>query len=110
MRQSEVIKYYSRKEIGNELVRFAKNREVAAKFREGSFGKRPDTIQFPGDIVSLAKDGAFSFHASEERWVDPLQINTELKKKEFDNLREGWDLILDIDCDVLEYSKICAQL
>ncbi|UCD04410.1 MAG: hypothetical protein JSW73_02115 [Candidatus Woesearchaeota archaeon] len=110
MRQSEVIKYYSRKEIGNELVRFAKNREVAAKFREGSFGKRPDTIQFPRDVISLAKDGAFSFHASEEHWSNPMQIKTDMRRVELDKLREGWDLVLDVDCKELEYSRICAQL
>lgn len=110
MRQSEVIKYYSRKEIGEELARFAKDREVAVRFREGSFGKRPDTLQFAADAKNLARNGAFSFHASEERWEDPLRINSEMKDRELDEIREGWDLVLDIDCEVVDYSQICAEL
>jgi len=109
MRLSEIIKYYSRKDVGAELVRFAQNREVAVKFKEG-FGKRPDILQFPGDVVKLVRKGALSFHASEERWSDPLKLNPELGKKELDQLRIGWDLVLDVDCKVLEWSTICAQL
>lgn len=110
MRQSEVIKFYSRKDVCNEIVRFAKNREVAARFRQGSFGKRPDVIQFPQDIISQVREGVISFHASEERWSDPLKITQELNSKEINELRDGWDLILDIDCKDVEFSRVCAAL
>jgi len=109
MRLSEIIKYYSKREIGLELVRFAQNREVAVKYKEG-FGKRPDILQFPGDVVKLARKGAISFHASEERWSDPLKLKSDSTKAELDKLRIGWDLVLDIDCKVLEWSTICAKL
>lgn len=110
MKQSEVIKYYSRKDVCNEIIRFSKNREVATRFREGSFGKRPDVLHFPQDIISQVRNGAISFHASEERWSNPLKISSELTSREFNELREGWDLILDIDCKDIEFSRVCAEL
>ncbi|MCK4589888.1 MAG: hypothetical protein KAT77_05560, partial [Nanoarchaeota archaeon] len=70
----------------------------------------PDILQYPNDILELAKKGATSFHTSEERWLNPLQLNPDLKKRELDNLRIGWDLVLDIDCKFIEYSKIAAHL
>ena len=109
IRLSEIIRHYSRKDIGAELVRFARNREIAVKYKEG-FGKRPDILQFPGDIINLVRKGAVSFHASEERWQDPLKLSAESTKPQLDNLRTGWDLVLDIDCDILEWSNVCAQL
>ena len=51
-----------------------------------------------------------SFHASEELWKNPLQIDTSMKRHELDALRSGWDLIIDIDCTVFDYSKIAADL
>lgn len=33
-----------------------------------------------------------------------------MKKKDAENLRIGWDLVLDIDCPFLEYAKIAADL
>ena len=79
------------------------------QFKEG-FGRRPDILQFPGDIVNLARKGAASFHASEERWLDPLRLSADSTKPQLDELRTGWDLVLDIDCKRLEWSTICAKL
>ncbi|MGB9675071.1 MAG: hypothetical protein ACP5IJ_01510 [Candidatus Nanoarchaeia archaeon] len=109
MRLSEIIKYYSQKEILEELIRYASNREVVAKFGE-TFGKRPDILQFPNDVIRQVRAGATSWHASEELWSDPLKLRPELDKKELDKLRIGFDLVLDIDCKVLEWSKACAEL
>jgi len=80
------------------------------KFGEGGFGKRPDTLTYPDDVVELAKQGATSFHISEEHWQNVLQVNPELKRAELDKLRTGWDLIIDVDCQELDYSKITAHL
>lgn len=97
-------KYYSRPDIKKALFEFSKQREVSAKFGD-SFGKRPDTLSYPNDVEFLAKQGATSFHVSEEIWQDPLRIQTGMKKKELDNLRIGWDLILDVDCKDWKWSK-----
>jgi len=103
------LSHYKRKDVQEEIIANSRDREVATKFNE-SFGKRPDMMRNPGDILEMAKQGATSFHASEELWKNPLQLDTSLKKHEIDNLRIGWDLVIDIDCGIFEYSKIAADL
>ncbi|MBR9704273.1 hypothetical protein GOV12_02590, partial [Candidatus Pacearchaeota archaeon] len=101
--------YYTRSDVKKVLFDFSKNRECIPRYFEG-FGKRPDTFQYPGDITDYVKKGATSFHSSIELWEDPLEISIELTKKDFNELRIGWDLLLDIDSPYLEYSKVYAQL
>jgi len=100
--------YYSRKDILNEIYNFSKNREVSPRYFAG-FGKRPDTFQYPSDISALVKKGATSFHCSEELWKDPLELSTDLTQDQLHELRTGWDLIIDIDCKWIDYSKKAAQ-
>ena len=107
---STVLNHYKREDIQNEIIKNSQDREVAIKFGDRGFGKRPDTLKYPRDILELAKQGATSFHASEELWKNPLQLDPLLKKKDLEKLRIGWDLILDIDCPFLEYSKIAVDL
>ncbi|HLC66127.1 MAG TPA: hypothetical protein VJK52_00625, partial [Candidatus Nanoarchaeia archaeon] len=76
---------------------------------EKGFGKRPDMLQYPNDVLDFAKQGATSFHCSEERWQNPLAIDTKSSRREQEELRIGWDLVLDIDCPLLEYSQIAAD-
>ena len=66
--------YYSNPAVIACLVEFAKGREVVPRYYEG-FGKRPDGIQYPSDILGLVRKGATSFHSSEEIWNNPLDIN-----------------------------------
>ncbi|MBI2541959.1 hypothetical protein HYV80_04575 [Candidatus Woesearchaeota archaeon] len=103
------LSYYKREDIREGIIANSKDREIAVKFSD-NFGKRPDVLRHSGDILELAKQGATSFHASEELWRNPLQLDTSMKKHELDNLRSGWDLVLDIDCGFFEYSKIAADL
>ncbi len=104
------LSFYSRKEIQKALVRIAKNREVAVQYGDKGFGKRPDIIKFEGDILELAKQGVTSFHISEERWSDPLKLQPGMTKRQLDELRIGWDFLIDIDSKDLEYSKIITNL
>jgi len=101
--------YYSQPEIKKAIYEFALNRETVPRYYEG-FGKRPDSLQFQNDMVEQVKRGATSFHCSEEHWSDPLEIETEMNRKQFDELRIGWDLLLDIDSPYLEYSKLYTKL
>lgn len=101
--------YYSRVDIQKALIEFAKHREVVPKY-VNQFGKRPDAISYGNDINALVKKGATSFHSSEELWKDPLELNLEMGDEKIKNLRKGWDLILDIDCKFIEYSKMAAEL
>ena len=104
-----LLKYYSRKDIQQELLRLSKNREVAVNFSDKGFGKRPDILQYEQDIIELVKKGATSFHFSEEHWTNPLLLKPGMTKNELDKLRTGFDLILDID-GPFEYSQIAAYL
>jgi len=101
--------YYSQPEIKKAIFEFSQNRECIPRYFE-SFGKRPDNFQYNGDILEQVKKGATSFHCSEELWQDPLEISTEMSREELNELRIGWDLLLDIDSPYLEYSKIYARL
>ena len=101
--------YYSQASVKKVLFEFAKNRETIPRYYEG-FGKRPDTLQYPDDVLEQVRRGATSFHCSEEIWIDPLEISTELTPTEFNELRKGWDLLLDIDSRYIDYSKIMVDL
>jgi hypothetical protein len=53
------------------------------------------------------ENGAVAFHASVERWRNPLMIDSV----DLDRLRERWDLVIDIDCDhSFELAKDTASL
>lgn len=110
MHLSDLLKFYKREDIQKAIVESVPHKEVAMKFGSRGFGKRPDVLKYPGDIIELAKQGCTSFHCSEELWTNPLMIGTDLSKGDVDQLRKGWDLILDIDCKELEYSKYAADL
>ncbi|MEK6842568.1 MAG: DNA primase small subunit domain-containing protein [Nanoarchaeota archaeon] len=100
--------YYSKPEVQKAIFSFSKNREVVPRYFEG-FGKRPDSFQYESDIFELVKKGATSFHCSEELWKDPLKLSTSLKKEQVNQLRIGWDLLIDIDCKYFDFSKKAAQ-
>lgn len=102
------LSYYSRKDVLEALYRFSQNREISPQYFEG-FGKRPDSFQYHSDILALVKNGATSFHCSEEIWQDPLQLSTDLDEEQLNDLRTGWDLIIDIDCKWIDISKKAVQ-
>lgn len=107
---STLLKYYKRPEIQEAIVEAAQDKEIAVSYGGTGYGKRPDTLKYPKDIIEAVKQGTTSFHCSEELWKNPLQVTTGMKPEELNELRKGWDLILDIDCPELEYSKIAADL
>lgn len=104
---AKTLSFYKRPDIQQALIDQAANKEVAVKFYD-YFGQRPQTLRYPEDVMEYAKNKATSFHCSEELWQNPLHLSTTLRKEELDEMRIGWDLILDIDCGVFEYSKIAA--
>lgn len=107
---SERLKYYNQSDILKEMLRISENREVIFKFDKGFFSKRPNTILYSSDIITAVRKGAVSFHMSVERWNNPLSLNQTNSKKYMDELRVGWDLILDIDTKFIEYAVICSKL
>lgn len=104
---SQTLQHYKREDIRTAMVFFAANKELGVRYTD-SFGKRPDVLNYPGDVLEFAKNRATSFHISEESWKNPLLLSSDLSRRQLDDLRTGWDLVLDIDCPVFEYSKISA--
>ncbi len=100
--------YYSKPEIQKTIFEFSRNREICPRYFEG-FGKRPDSFEYPGDVFELVKRGATSFNCSEELWSDPLKIETGMTERQLNELRIGWDLLIDIDCKYIDFSKKATQ-
>lgn len=103
------LRFYKRKDIQEAIIAHAQNKEIGVRYND-SFGRRPDILTYPQEILELSLRGVTSFHSSEEVWENPLELESNKSKKELDQLRVGWDLVLDIDCKFLDYSKIAADL
>ncbi len=108
---SVALRHYKRPEVQKAMVESAADREVGVFYgNRDTYGKRPDILSWPRDVLAFTQRGATSFHIGEERWVDPLQIVTGMPRRQLDTLRSGWDLVLDIDCPNLEFSQIAAHI
>jgi hypothetical protein len=106
-KQWKIRQYYEQDELVERFLELGQYREVVPTYEEG-YGKRPDAINFRGDFEQLVENGAVAFHASVERWRNPLLIDSV---SDLDDLRENWDLVLDIDCDEsFELAKETAKL
>jgi len=105
MNPRQVYEYYSREDIRNFITDFSKNREVTGVFRSGGFSQRPNVILYPNDVLAMVKTGIIEFHGSLEHWSNPMS----LKSGNYDQLRTGWDLVLDIDCKLFEHGKIASE-
>ena len=101
--------YYARKDVQQAIYDFCKNRETIPRYLEG-FGSRPDALDYPSDLLNYAKKGATSFHCSEELWENPLAISTDMTPEQLNQIKIGWDFLIDIDSKYLDYSKIAARL
>lgn len=110
MEKSEIREYYSNPKVLDAILEISKDREVVGRFEDGSYGKRPNIIQYSGDILKMVDEGVVSFHGSVERYSNPMLLSTEITKERYRQLRIGWDLILDIDSVCFEHSKIAVKL
>ncbi len=106
---NDFLSYYSKKEVQDRIVSNCEDRELAARLGERGFAKRPNILQYSQEVLDFVKKGATSFHISEEHWKDPLILTPGMNKKKLDDLRKGWDLVLDIDSPDLEDSKIITH-
>src|SRR3989344_2103270 len=91
--RSQILSYYSDDRIASKIFRYAKGREVAGALMDGSYDRRPNMLQFQSDVSQMARKGITSFHYSVERWSNPMAITSG----NHDNLRTGWDMVIDID-------------
>ena len=101
--------WYSKDSVQKALIEVGRNREVISVFKDGSFGKRPDVIQYPSDIVQAVSSGTVAFHGSVERWSQPMKLDVGMAKNDLDNLRDGWDIIIDPDVKDFEIAKIVTK-
>lgn len=105
-----IRQYYSKDGILDRIFEVCKEREVVPVFND-KYGKRPNIIQFKRDLDYLIKEGTTSFHGSVEHWKNPLQLSPDLRRKDLDNLRTGFDLVIDIDSDKgINHAKKAAIL
>ncbi|MDD5416617.1 MAG: hypothetical protein PHU12_01430 [Candidatus Aenigmarchaeota archaeon] len=101
--------YYSDPKVQKRLLEFAKDREVVGSFKDGSFSSRPDTLVYPNDVLERIKKGIAAFHCSVEKWNNPMQLKTELTNNELNEIRKGFDFIIDIDAkSKIEHAQIAA--
>lgn len=101
------LQWYNRRDVQEQILASAFEREAAPRYNEG-FGKRPDTLNYPGDVLEFARKGATSFHISEERWEDPFSLKPGMIKRDLDEKRKGWDLVLDLDTAYWDYAQWTA--
>jgi hypothetical protein len=110
---SEVVQrswnWYSRESVQRAILDIAKNREVVSVFYDTKFGKRPDVLNYPGDILQAVAQGTVSFHGSVERWQQPMKLDVGQTKLELDALRIGWDIFIDPDVEDFEIGKIATK-
>lgn len=111
MHYFKILKYYSNPIVQKEILSAAKDREVVGSVEDGSYLKRPDVLLYPKDIENKIKEGAVAFHCSVEKWLQPMQLSTNLKQEEIENLRKGFDFLIDIDAKVkLEHASAATKV
>ncbi|MBU3896850.1 MAG: hypothetical protein KJ697_02870 [Nanoarchaeota archaeon] len=111
MNNTDVLKYYSNPNIQRCILEYAKDREVVGSADDGAFASRPDTLMYPSDIIERINRGVVAFHCSVEKWKNPMQLKTELTNVELNEIRKGFDFIIDIDAKAkLEHAKITALI
>lgn len=104
----DTLLWYKRPDVRAAMIAGATNKEIGIRFGEG-FGKRPDALLYEQEVLQAVQRGATSFHASEELWQDPLSIETGMGKQRSDELRTGWDLVLDIDFTHFGATKLITK-
>ena len=106
----KIYDYYSNEKILDKIVKNCKNREISASLYNGSYINRPNIILYPRDVLEMVKGGAVSFHGSVEHWKNPMRLDLKLNDEELNEIREGWDLIIDIDSAMgMDAAKLAAK-
>jgi hypothetical protein len=95
--------------VQKAIAEVAKGREVASVYREGNFGKRPNVLNHPGDVMQAVAEGAVSFHGSVEHWSNPMKLDVGMSRQDQDELRIGWDIFIDPDIPDFELAKVVVR-
>jgi hypothetical protein len=105
-----VKRHYKQAHVQEAMLAISQGKEVVGSFGGTGYAQRPNMIMYPDDIMTQVEAGITSFHVSEETWQNPISLVPGMDTKEMDGIRTGWDLIIAIDCNHWEYSKIAAHL
>jgi len=106
----KVYNWYSKESVQKAILEVANNREVVSVYKDGSFGKRPDMLQYPADIVQAVSEGTIAFHGSIEQWSNPMKLDVGMAKKELDSLRTGWCVFFDPDVKDFQIAKLVTKI
>ena len=107
MNRQDVADYYSNEKIIAQLLSGAREREVAGALWDGRYDQRPNILQYASDITQMVRKGVSSFHYSVEHWSNAMALAGE----NYERLRTGWDLLIDIDSKLgLDESKLAADM
>jgi len=107
MNKQQIVQYYNNDAVAERIFENAKNREVAGVFFSGNYEKRPNMLQYKEDVKQMALRGITSFHFSVERWAFPMQLSAD----NYDELRIGFDILIDIDSKLgIEEAQTAAIL
>jgi hypothetical protein len=106
---TRVWNWYSRESVQRAILEVARDREVVSIYKDGAFGKRPNVLNHPGDILQAVAEGSVSFHGSVERWTNPMRLEAGMSKQDQDSLRTGWDVFIDPDVPDFEIAKMTVR-
>jgi len=106
---TRVWNWYSRESVQRAILEVAKDREVASIYKEGTFGKRPNVLNYPGDILQAVAEGSVSFHCSLEHWSNPMKLDVGMSRLDQESLRTGWDILIDPDVPDFEIAKLTVK-
>ncbi|MBI5332676.1 MAG: hypothetical protein HZB65_03825 [Candidatus Aenigmarchaeota archaeon] len=107
MDRIDILRYYSQDFVAEMIAKASQDREVVGVFADSKYEKRPGILQYSSDVIGMAKRGITSIHLSAEHWTYPMQLISD----NYDELRKGFDIILDIDSKLgLDESKTAAIL
>jgi len=106
----KIYNWYSKESVQKAILEVANNREIVSVYNDSAFGKRPDILQYPADILQAVSEGALSFHGSIEQWTNPMKLEAGMSKKDLDSMRIGWSLFFDPDVKDFEIAKIVTRI
>ncbi|MFQ5647947.1 MAG: hypothetical protein ACE5FW_01810, partial [Candidatus Aenigmatarchaeota archaeon] len=106
MNLAEALRYYSREDVQSALIALSNKREVVGVYKNGEYSTRPNTLVYPQDILAMVRGGVLEFHTSIEHWSNPMAI----KQGNYQELRTGWDLVFDVDCERFEHGVEGAKV
>ncbi len=109
--KNKIKEYYLREDVLKNFQEFSQYREVVHVIKAKSYAPRPGILMYDTDFKLAISEGATSFHVSVERWSNVMLLKEcGEDRKKIDEIRSGWDIIIDIDSKrSIEEAKTAAK-